>query len=106
MSAFISSEQIQKAVQAVPNKVTQVLTAAVMKVAGSLPKIGGNKLFDGIMGPIEYPIYQGVKYDLWVAKEGGIAKVKIALDNGGHPNKLLAVIGVSDFKGAGAASVG
>lgn len=78
--------------QYIPNRVDTLLLAGVKKVAQSLKPSGSNHLFGGALGPVSNVTYNGKTYQLWTAKEGTNARVKLALNN-----KVFAVVTTNDF---------
>jgi hypothetical protein len=85
-------QQIQNALSIIPNTVQTQLMKVLTALASKLPLSGlggGGGLFAGELAPLVKVAYQGVVYDLWVAKDGSKAVVKVAVDG---TQKLLTAL--------------
>ena len=94
--------QIKSTLQAIPNTIQKQLMAIVSAIAKKVPLsgLGGTNsgLFAGELAPMVQITYQGVTYDLWTAKDGRNAVVKIAYDNNGSPI-FIAALTAANFTG-------
>jgi hypothetical protein len=96
---------MQSIVSYVPNKVDQVLRAAVARVAASVGLGGGTNAgpLTEKLTPERYVNYNGQRYAVWAAKDSANAKIKVALQTG-NTYTFVGELTAAQFSNSGAIS--